>query len=100
MDAKEFVRLPVLYVSWPQLRDDLKSLASKETRGLDALEEVLGENDKWGNIHLPLGLLRSVLGMEKICTMEHFYDVLLPWLAQTALQAEQLFKDSEYKLQV
>ncbi len=97
---EKFVLLPVLYDSWPHLRDDLKSLAGKTIRGLDALEEVLVKNDRSGNIHLPLTLLRSALNREQVCTLGHFCDVLLPWMACTALNVEHLFRDSEYKLKV
>ena len=97
---EEFVRLPVLYDHWPQLRTDLKALASKEISGADALEEVLQRNDRWENIHLPLTLLKGVLDDGKIFTEDHFYGVHLPWMAQKALQVEDLFQESEYKLKV
>lgn len=95
---EEFVCLPVLYDHWPQLRTDLKALASKEISGADALEEVLQRNDRWENIRLPLTLLKGVL--DNGGTKDHFYDVHLPWMAQKALQVEDLFKESEYKLKV
>lgn len=96
----EYVCLPVVYDSWPALTEDLKSLARKEVQGLHALEQVLAKNDRWGGIHLPLGLLRSVLDGGEVCTREYFSNVQLPWMAKTALAAEQLFRDTNYKLQV
>lgn len=95
-----FVRLPVLYDSWPAVRDDLRSLANRDVQGLHALEEVLAKHDRWGSIHLPLSLLRSVLDSREICTREDFSNVQLPWMAKVALAAEHLFRDSNYKLQV
>jgi hypothetical protein len=94
------VRLPVLYDSWPSLREDLKSLASKEAQGIRPLEELLTRHDKWGGIRLPLGLLSGVLDGGEVCTRQHFRDVQLPWLAETALAVENLFRDSSCKLQV
>lgn len=98
---RKFVRLPVLYDTWPQLKDDLNLLASKDIRGIVGFEEVLQRNDRWENVQLPMTLLRNVLKEEgKVCTLEHFCNVLMPWIAKTALQVEDLFKDSGYKLQV
>lgn len=99
--AEEFVRLPVLYDSWSQLKDNLSMLASEDIRGIVAFEEVLQRNDRWENIQLPMSLLRGVLKEEGgVCTLEHFSSILMPWIAKTALQVEQLFKDFGYKLQV
>ena len=88
------VRLPSLYESWPHLSEDLKSLADKRLQGLDALESVLARHDRWGNIRLPLTLLKSALEGGFVCTVEHFSSDLLPWMAKTARQVERLFKES------
>ena len=98
----EFISLPVLYESWPQLRESLKSLANSESRSVEALEELLAKNNKWGNVHLPLSLLRNLLDKEEqpFCTTRHFCDVLLPWMANSALKVEHLFKDAQYKIKV
>lgn len=94
------IRLPVLYDTWPQLRDSLSLLASKDIQGFLAFEEVLQRNDRWENVQLPLALLKDVLQEGVISTLNHFCSVQVPWIAKTALQVEDLFKDSGYMLQV
>ena len=102
--SRKFVRLPILYDSWPQLKGDLSLLASEDIRGIVAFEEVLQRNDRWAKIQLPMTLLRGALKATVedggVCTLEHFSSILMPWIAKTALQVEQLFKDCGYKLQV
>lgn len=97
---EEFVYLPATYESWPNLRADLKALASKERKGIGALEEVLERNDRWGGARPPMSLLRHVLKEGKVVSGEHFCEILLPWLAKKALQVEDLFSNSEYKIKV
>ena len=99
-DRRAFVSLPVLYDTWPQLRSDLHLLSDRSTRGIEGLEEVLQRNDRWGNVEVPMALLRKVLEQEEVCTLDHFCKVLMPWIAKTALQVKDLFKDAEYKVQV
>ena len=91
--AKKSISLPVLYESWPRVRDDLKAIADKTATGLDALKQLLEKNDG-DNVTL------SQLGQVTADSGEHFCDVQLPWLASKALQVEELFKQSEHKIQV
>lgn len=93
--AEEFVRLPVLYESWARLKGDLQVIASKTDTGPEALEKLLEKNEG-GSVGL--ALLRKVLAQKN--TTEHFSEVQLPWLAVKALQVEELFKKSEYKIKV
>lgn len=93
---KDFICLPSLYDTWPRLKGDLHAIATKEAKGLEALEEVLERNGYPGGV----SLLRNVLKKEDHFTTDHFCAVQLPWLAQKALQIEDLFKCSEFKLQV
>ena len=97
---KDFILLPVLYKSWPELKLDFSSLADKTLKGIDGFEEVVKKNDRWENINTPFNLLRRVLEEEEFFSTDHFCDTLLPWLARKALDVEDLFKDSEYKITV
>lgn len=99
--SQEFILLPVAYENWSSLKDDLDVLASKKTKGLDVLEEILCKYDQWENVHVPLGLLRDVLKKgDHGFTEEHFCGVLLPWLAQKALEVNDLFKDHKIRVRV
>lgn len=93
---QEYISLPNAQVSWPKLKQDLEAIVSKKVGGVDALESLLESNDRWSNVQLPLTLLRNVLKKEK--KEENFAEAQLPWLAEKALQVEELFKD--YKLLV
>lgn len=97
---EEFIHLPVLYENWPKIKADLKALADKDIKGISRFEEVLQRNDRWENVKVPCNLLRNVLEEERFFSTEHFSDTLLPWLAQKALDVEQLFKESDNKLKV
>jgi hypothetical protein len=99
--AEFYISLPFLYDSWPQLRDNLNLLASKSIRGITAFEEVLQRDDRWENVKLPMTQLRIALKESRgVCTLDHFCDMLMPWIANTALKVEELFKDSGHKLKV
>ncbi len=102
MEKQAFVLLPVKYRTWPVLRDSLGSLANKDSRGVDALSDILIKDTKIKRkASNDLTLLRSVLkeGAYDI-TEEHFDDLLLPWLAKKALEVKDLFEDTDHKLPV
>ena len=100
MATDKWIHLPCTYNEWPKLKTDLCNLAEKKITGLDAFDEILKENDRWENIHLPHALLRRVLKEDKVFTQEYFCETLMPWIAGKAVQVEELFKESEYRLMV
>ena len=93
-----FVELPNTQEHWLKLRVGLTDLAEKKVKGLEVLEEILAENDHGQAISTPLSLLRKVLSDGSHFTEEVFCETLLPWIAGKALQVEELFKESGYKL--
>lgn len=97
---RQFVPLPNTYSAWSALRDDLEGLVKRETRGVEALENILKRHDRWENAELPLGLVQEVLKSDEHFTAQYFSDVLLPWLAKQALQVQELFNALDYKLPV
>jgi hypothetical protein len=96
----EFVELPNIQDHWKDLKVGLTNLAEKKVKGLDAFEKILSENDHWESVSTPFSLLRQILSRDAHFTEEYFCETLLPWIADKALQVEELFKDSGYKLPV
>ena len=96
----EFVELPNTQDHWKVLKTGLANLAEKKVKGLEAFEKLLSESDHWESVSTPFSLLRQVLSRDEHFSEEYFCETLLPWIAGKALQVEELFKDSGYKLPV
>ena len=97
--GRKWVPLPNTYKGWSALKDDLESLEG-EVRGVEALEVILKRHDRWGNVELPLGVVRRVLERGDHFTAYLFNDTTLPWLASKALQVQELFQSFECRLPV
>lgn len=94
-----FVELPNAQERWKNLKVGLTDLAEKKVKGLEAFEQFVCENDDRKFISAPFSLLRMVVANDKHFTEELFCETLLPWIANKALQVEELF-DNETKLPV
>ena len=94
------MELPNTQDHWKELKVGLAKLAEKKVKGLEAFEKILSENDHWESVSTPFSLLRQLLSRDTHFTEEYFCETLLPWIADKALQVEELFKDSRYKLPV
>lgn len=97
---KSLLDLPSTYKEWPKIAKDLKNLAEKKVRGVDAFEGICAEHDRWEQVRTPFSLLRRVLSDGTHVTEEFFCDSLLPWIAGKALKVEELFKDTDHQLPV
>ena len=92
--------LPSKYKEWPKIAEDLKKLAEKKVRGVDAFEDICAKHDRWEQVRRPFSLLRRVLSDDTHVTKEFFCESLLPWIAGKALKVEELFKDTDQQLPV
>ena len=97
---KGLLDLPSTYKEWPKIAKDLKNLAEKKVRGVDAFEGICAEHDRWEQVRTPFSLLRRVLSDGTHITEEFFCDSLLPWIAGKALKVEELFNDTDHQLPV
>ena len=93
--------LPCKYKEWPNIAKDLKNLAEKQVRGIDAFEDICAKHDRWEQVRRPFSLLQRVLSADGThVTKEFFCESLLPWIAGKALKVEELFKDTNQQLPV
>ena len=99
-EVERFVELPNIQDHWKSLKPGLVNLAEKKVKGLEAFEGILSENDHWESVSTPFSMLRKVLSSDGHFTEEYFCETLLPWIAGKALQVEELFKESGFKLPV
>ena len=96
MESKKKIALPSTYDTWPEIRGHLTALSSRAKRGPEAFHCVLER----GGESVALDLLDKVLGKAEYITGERFYDELLPWIAEKALEVDSLFKESNDKIVV
>ena len=90
------VQLPNLHSRWPKLQSGLRTIRAVEKNDLGNLEAYFQDNEIAKN----LTILKKVIADGIHITEVHFLNVLLPWLADMALQVEVLFKEVNYKLPV
>ncbi len=90
------ISLPNTYSTWPEISGHLAALSSKAESGPVAFQRVL----EYDGESVALSLLDKVLGKAQYITEDHFYGILLPWIADKALKVESLFKESNYSILV
>ena len=92
----KYIALPSTYDAWPEIRGHLAALSSRTKRGPEGFQCVLER----GGEGVALDLLDKVLDKAEYITGERFYDELLPWIAEKALEVDLLFKESNDKILV
>ena len=89
--------LPHASDGWPKRRDHLVRIRDGEIKDLRAFEEVYKElqYENTSGQSPTLVCLRNVLAKDHRdhFTEQFFLEKLLPWIASTALQLEELFKE-------
>lgn len=96
------VSLPNTFKRWPEVSENLKKIREGKIQELEEFEKVYTELEHYRESEATptFSCLRHVLKDGKHFTEHHFLSTLLPWLADKALQVEELFKNEEHRLPV
>lgn len=96
------VGLPSTFKKWPEVSNSLQKIREGKVRELEEFEKVYTELEyqRESEATPTFSCLRHVLKDGKHVTEHHFFSTLLPWLADKALQVEELFKAEGHHLPV